>query len=142
MKLSTKGRYGLRAMLELALNASENEVTISKISKNQEISENYLEQILITLKKVGLVKSTKGYRGGFLLAKHPNDITVGEILIALEGSFAIVECTNKSSLSTCTRVDLCATKLVWEQINNCINSVIFSITLKDLVDNHNKLVSI
>lgn len=140
MKLSTKGRYGVKAMLDLALHANEGHISLKSIAERQSLSENYLEQLFASLKKAGLVKSLRGSQGGYSLAAEPATITVGAILRALEGSLAPVECVVEEG-EGCCRAEECVTKYVWEKIRDSINSVVDSITLLDLVDQHEKIRS-
>ncbi len=138
MKLSTKGRYGVKAMLDLAIHNSEGQIALKNIAERQEISENYLEQLFATLRKAGLVKSIRGAQGGYILAYEPQSITVGSILRALEGSLAPVDCVIENDPVKCCRADLCVTKIIWEKIRDRVNEVVDSITLKDLVDDYIK----
>ena len=118
MKLSTKGRYGLRAIIDLARYSEEEPVSINNISIRQDISERYLEQLVALLKKAGLVKSIRGATGGYVLAKRAEEISVGDVLRALEGSLAS---------------DGCVTKYVWQKINDSINKTVDEIMLDELV---------
>ena len=112
MRISTKGRYGVRAALELSLNYGTGPVMVRQIAKNQGISERYLEQILNTLRTTQIVKSTRGAKGGYELAKQPSEITVGDVLKALEGPFDIVPCTSNND---CERLPQCAACPVWKK---------------------------
>lgn len=134
MKLSTKGRYGLRAMIDLAIYSKEQQVSIKSISERQEISENYLERIIAVLKKSGYVKSTRGAQGGYSLAVEPADISVGDILRALEGDLNPVDCTTVNEQKECSESGLCVTKFVWKKISDSINEVVNGITLQDMVE--------
>lgn len=136
MKLSTKGRYGLRAMVDLVLNSQEANISLKSISERQGISMNYLEQIISVLKKSGYVKSVRGARGGYSLAKLPEDISVGDILRALEGNLNPVDCALVNENKACDDVDCCITKVVWKKISDSINEVVNNISLQDLVDGH------
>ena len=136
MKLSTKGRYGLKAMFQLALYKSEGPISLKTIASKQNISEQYLEQIFSSLKKSGLVKSVRGAQGGYLLGKEPKDITVGDILIVLEGPVSLSDCVLDEDV--CENSGKCVTKVVWEKIKKGIDDVINSITLQDMIDDHNK----
>lgn len=136
MKLSTKGRYGLKAMFQLALYKSEGPIPLKNIASKQNISEQYLEQIFSSLKKSGLVKSVRGAQGGYLLGKEPKDITVGDILIVLEGPVSISECIIDEDI--CENSGICVTKVVWERLKKGIEDVINSITLQDMIDDYNK----
>jgi Rrf2 family protein len=131
MKISTKGRYGLRAMIDLAMNSEGESITLKSIADRQGISETYLEQLIPSLRKAGLVKSVRGAQGGYLLAKEPKDISVGQILRALEGSMAPVACVEDHSL--CDGNNACVSRIVWERIQQGINNAIDSISLLDLI---------
>ena len=139
MRISTKGRYGLRAMVDLAIHYSEGQITLSSIAERQEISESYLEQLLNTLKKAGLVNSTRGHQGGYILTKDPGEITLFSIVEVLEGTLAPVHCIEKFQTLECKRKDICVTKGVWEKVRNSICNVLEEITLKELVDEQLKL---
>lgn len=132
MKVSTKGRYALRLMLDLALNQTGEPVSLKDISKRQGISDKYLEQIISVLNKAGYVKSVRGPQGGYSLTKQPEEYTVGMILRLTEGSLAPVACVEEEG--TCEKVSSCATILVWKKINEAINEVVDHMTLADLVD--------
>ena len=133
MKISTKGRYALRLMLDLALNDSEKPTRIKEISSRQGISDKYLEQIIAILNKARYVRSIRGPQGGYLLTKKPEEYTVGMILRLTEGSMAPVDCVDEE-LGSCSRMDNCATAVVWKKLNDAISDVIDNITLADLVD--------
>lgn len=134
MKLSTKGRYGLRAMVDLALNSTDQKVTIKSISERQGISENYLEQIIALLKKAGYVTSSRGAQGGYRLSRAPLDISIGEILRALEGNLNPVDCTLTNDDKECSQKNLCVTKFVWKRISDSINEAVDGISLQDMVN--------
>ncbi len=138
MKISTKGRYALCLMLDLALHNTGEYITIKSISARQEISDKYLEQIITQLSKAGYVKSIRGAQGGYRLAKAPEEYTVGMILRLIEGSLAPVACLDDDP-NLCTRSSQCATLDVWKQLNDAINNVVDNITLADLVDKQNSL---
>ncbi len=138
MKLTTKGRYGIKAMIDLALQGSEEPVSLKSIAERQNLSENYLEQLFAVLKKSGLVKSVRGAQGGYLLAGNPADITIGSILRSLEGSLAPVDCVLEEDPVKCDKSDSCITKFVWEKIRDSVNSVVDSITLADLIAEYKK----
>lgn len=140
MKLSTKGRYGLKAMFELALHYGEGPIPLKNIAEQQLIPENYLEQLISVLRKENMVDSVRGAQGGYMLAKEPVKITVGQILRALEGTIAPAECVIDDDKSYCSRDEYCVTKTVWERIRDSINNVVDSITLQDMVDDHNKII--
>ena len=132
MKVSTKGRYALRLMLDLAVNQTGEPVSLKDISKRQGISDKYLEQIISVLNKAGYVKSVRGPQGGYSLTKQPEEYTVGMILRLTEGSLAPVACVEEEG--ACEKVSSCATILVWKRINEAINDVVDHMTLADLVD--------
>jgi Rrf2 family protein len=136
MKLSTKGRYATRAMLDLALHFGEGPILVKDISRRQEVSDRYLEQILTPLKASGLLRAFRGSRGGFALAKEPSEIKLIEIVQIVEGSTAPVDCVDDAQI--CTRSESCVTRDVWIELKNAIDHVLDSITLQDLVDRHNK----
>lgn len=139
MKISTKGRYALRLMLDLALNNTGEYITIKSIAGRQEISEKYLEQIISVLNKAGYVKSVRGAQGGYKLAKEPTEYTVGMILRLTEGSIAPVECLDDDS-EECARSSNCVTKEVWIELYDAIRNVVDRITLQDLVDRQRNMV--
>lgn len=134
MKLSTKGRYGLKAMFELALHYGEGPLALRNIAESQNISEHYLEQLIAVLRKNGLAISVRGAQGGYLLSDDPKNITVGDVIRALEGDIAPSECVLDENTGKCIKEDYCVTKNVWIKIRNSINDVIDSITLQDMVD--------
>lgn len=133
MKISTKGRYALRLMLDLALNNTGEPVRIKDIASRQEISDKYLEQIISVLNKAGYVKSLRGPQGGYKLARDPKDYTVGMILRLTEGSLAPVACL-EDEVNLCSRQDECATLILWEKLYDAIKDVVDGYTLADLVD--------
>lgn len=133
MKISTKGRYALRLMLDLALNNTGAAVSLKDIAKRQSISDKYLEQIISILNKAGYVRSVRGAQGGYMLRKEPEEYTVGMILRLTEGTLAPVGCVGDEA-EECEREDLCVTYIVWKKINDAINGVVDNITLQDLVD--------
>ncbi|GFZ31502.1 transcriptional regulator [Clostridium zeae] len=134
MKLSTKGRYGVKAMVDLAINYGEAPVSIKTISERQSISEYYLEQLFSPLRKAKLIKSIRGAQGGYVLNKEPKDITVANIMDVLEGPIEIAECVDGTA---CDNVDCCATTLLWKKIKNSIDDVMESVTLQDIVNDYN-----
>ena len=133
MKLSTKGRYGLRAMIDLARYSEKEPVSISSIAMRQDISERYLEQLVGLLKKAGLVRSIRGATGGYVLTKSAGEISVGDVLRALEGSLEPVRCAAFYSEEGCMASDGCVTKYVWQKINDSINEAVDKMMLDELV---------
>ncbi|SHI66396.1 transcriptional regulator, BadM/Rrf2 family [Clostridium amylolyticum] len=136
MKLSTKGRYGVKAMVDLAIHYDETPVSIKSISERQNISEYYLEQLFSPLRRAKLIRSVRGAQGGYFLNKSPKDITVAEIMEILEGPIEISECVDGVP---CTNVDCCATRLLWKKIKDSIDDVMQSVTLQDIIDDYNRL---
>ncbi|MGL4343688.1 MAG: RrF2 family transcriptional regulator [Cellulosilyticaceae bacterium] len=139
MKLSTKGRYGLQVMIDLGVHAKENHISLKSIAGRLDISENYLEQLVARLKKHKLVGSKRGAQGGYFLAKDPLEISVGDILRALEGSLAPTDCTCEGKDYYCAHDGHCVTKTVWERIRDGINHVVDSMSLQDLIDDYEQL---
>lgn len=135
MNLSTKGRYAVRAMLDLALQPTDGPTLIKDISKRQEISDLYLEQLFNRLKTVGLLRSIRGPKGGFMLSKPAAEIKLLDILLAMEGPIALVDCVDNASL--CTRADACVTRDVWAEMKKAMAKVLESTTLQDLVKRAN-----
>ena len=133
MKISTKGRYALRLMLDLALNNNGEPVRIKDIAARQEISDKYLEQIISTLNKAGYVKSIRGPQGGYLLTREPKKYTVGMILRLTEGSLAPVACL-EDEVNSCPRQESCATLRLWQMLDKAIGDVVDGVTLEDLVE--------
>ncbi|MDD3402660.1 MAG: Rrf2 family transcriptional regulator [Hespellia sp.] len=133
MKLSTKGRYGLRALIDLAQYYESDPVSITSIAARQGISERYLEQLMAMLKKAGLIKSIRGAGGGYVLNKDPKDISVGDVLRALEGNLEPVECGGLHPEEGCSSSGECVTKYVWQRINDSINKTVDEIKLDQLV---------
>lgn len=134
MKVSTKGRYGLRLMLDLALNVEGNEkVALKQVAQRQGISEKYLWNIASRLKGAGLINAVPGLNGGYTLSRAPEDISLAEILDALEGGLFLVPCVGKSS---CARNDSCAVQSVWVDLNSKVNSYMESVKLSDIMDKH------
>ena len=132
MKLSTRGRYGLRALIDLAVNSETESVSISSIALRQGISEAYLEQLMAKLKKAGLVVSMRGAQGGYKLARPAEQISVGDILRALEGNLDAVQCAGLSE-EGCQGAQLCVSKYVWQRINESIARTVDEIKLDTLV---------
>lgn len=132
MKISTKGRYALRLMVDIAINGEEKNVSLKEISERQDVSVKYLEQIICMLKKADFVKSERGTNGGYKLTKDPKDYTVGMILRLTEGHLAPAPCNENKDC--CKRFGKCATSMVWAKINDAVNDVVDNITLDELVE--------
>ena len=139
MKISTKGRYALRLMLDLALHNTGEPVRIKEIAARQEISEKYLEQIISTLNKAGYVKSVRGPQGGYCLTRQPEQYTVGMILRLTEGSLAPVACLD-GEVNTCTRQEGCVTLRLWKMLDDAISDVVDKVTLADMEGWQNEML--
>lgn len=133
MKISTKGRYAVRVMLDLAMNNTGECIKVKEIAGRQSLSEKYLEQIIAILNKAGYVKSVRGAQGGYRLAKDPKEYTVGMILRLTEGSLAPVACLDAGA-DECERCDTCETLEVWNELYEAVNNVVDNITIADLVE--------
>ena len=140
MKISTRGRYAVRVMLDLAINNTGEYVKVKQIAARQNISEKYLEQIIALLNKAGYVISTRGAQGGYRLAREPEYYTVGMILRQTEGSLAPVACLEEGDTVPCERCDTCETLEVWKALRDAINGVVDHVTLADLVARHEELM--
>ena len=138
VKLSTKGRYGLRALIDLAQYGEKEAVSIQSISARQQISDSYLEQLVRKLKKAGLVTSLRGAQGGYRLAKPAEEISVGDVLRALEGSIEAVSCQEGENPS-CVGKDLCVARYVWQKVNKSIQETVDSIMISQLVEESRRI---
>ncbi len=136
MRFSTKGCYGARAMLDLALNFANDPILLKDIARRQEVSEKYLEHLVSALRKRGLVRSIRGARGGYLLAKPPSEIRLSEIMEIMEGSMAPVDCVDDPRV--CHRANLCVTRDIWAKVKEAIDNILESITLQDMVEEQKK----
>lgn len=132
MKISSKGRYAVRIMLDIAKAESGQYSKVREVAKRQEITEKYLEQIMSTLNKGGFVKSSRGAKGGYMLMEPPENYTIGMILRLVEGSLKTVECIDENDCK-CLKYDTCETLEVWEQLDRAISNVIDNITIADLL---------
>lgn len=136
MKVSTKGRYGLRAMIDLALYSKNDLVPLASIAERQDISKSYLEQVFSALRKAGLVKSIKGAQGGYVLSSEAEDITVGMILRALEGDLSVVPADDTTDIN---RIESYIRDKIWNELDERVFSYIDEITLKDIIDDYLKM---
>ncbi|MDY6951647.1 MAG: Rrf2 family transcriptional regulator [Thermodesulfobacteriota bacterium] len=136
MKLSTRSRYGTRMMLDLARHYGERPVQISDIARRQGISVKYLEQLIIPLKKAEYIRSVRGPKGGHMLAKPPDDVTVGEIVRLLEGGISLSDCIDNPDL--CDRSETCVTRDIWEVATTAMYDKLDAITLTDLLKKEEK----
>ena len=134
MKISTKGRYALRLLLDLAEHRGDGYVALKDVAQRQNISKKYLEQIVPVLTKSGVLLTNRGYQGGYMLAGTPDKYTVGMILRLTEGSLAPVACLDCDPIG-CDRSDNCATLAVWQGLYKVINEYLDSVTLQDILDN-------
>jgi len=137
MKLSTRSRYGIHAMYDLALKVDCGPQPIKAIAERQGIPEAYLEQLIAVLKKEKLVTSTRGAQGGYVLARRPEEITVGDVLRALEGGLNLVDCLLEED--TCGKTCACPSRIVWMKIRDGLNSIVDGITLRDMVNDYERL---
>lgn len=140
MKLSTRCRYGIHAMFDLAQNVGNGPQAIRAIADRQIVPEQYLEQIIGLLRREGYVNSVRGAQGGYVLARPPGDITIGGLIRLLEGPVMMADCLIDAD--SCIRSGQCPSRVVWERLTNCINAVIDSITLQDMLEDHKRLSEI
>ena len=133
MKISTRGQYGVRAMIELSRAFGAGPVSIKAIAEQQGLSHSYLEQLLAPLRRAGLVRSVRGPEGGYYLASAPEAITVGDVLRVLEGPLAPVECVEDGEGGLCAQEAGCPARRVWMMIRNAVTDVVDSVTLQDLM---------
>lgn len=131
MKLSTKSRYGLKACYELAQRKSEGAIPLSNLVDSTGTTLSYLEQIMLLLRKNDIISAERGAQGGYYLAREPKDISVGEILRALEDGLRIIECVG----TECLDKDLCPTHTVWQRMYDALNNMLDNFTLQDMIDN-------
>ena len=136
MKLSTRTRYAVRAIIELAQNDSNKPLQLKIIAERQDISVKYLEQLMAVLRSAGFVRSIRGSKGGYVLAKAPNEIKLNDVMHRLEGTVAMVECVENDDY--CSRSADCAARYLWIQVEQAIDKVLGAITLQDLVDKANE----
>lgn len=136
MKLSTKSRYGLRALFDIAYNSGNLPAQIQDISRRQDISPRYLEQIFQGLKRFGILKSKRGPQGGYFLTRSPEEITVKDVILATEGGMTLVDCVagKRKKKSACTFEGCCVTQTIWEEATNRLNEYFATLTLKTLCE--------
>ena len=133
MKISTKGRYALRMLIDLASNSEDGFISLKDIAERQGISKKYLEQIVPMLNKSGILRTNRGNKGGYMLAKAPNELTVGDLLRSTEGNLAPVACLEYEP-NNCPRKDECATLYIWEGLYKVVNDYLNNITIQDIID--------
>ena len=136
MKLSTRSRYGVRALLELAINYNKGPLQIKVIAEREKISNKYLEQLVSVLKTSGLVLSVRGPKGGYVLARPPEEINLSDVFVVLEGPLTTFDCLVDKSY--CTRCGDCLTKNIWLKMQEAINGVLTAITLRDMANDAEK----
>ena len=134
MKLSTKGRYGVRLMLDIALNCADGPVCLRDISKRQGITEKYLWHLINPLKSAGVIESVRGAHGGYILARPLSEISIKEIVRSLEGPLSLVDCVEKPG--SCAKAKSCVARDVWVEVAEKISQTLEAVTLKDIVENH------
>lgn len=139
MKLSTRGRYGVRAMVDLAIHYGKTPVSIKCISERQGISESYLEQLFSPLRKAKLIKSIRGAQGGYVLSREPKNITASDIIEVLEGPIEISSCVDEGVCNS-KNYDCCSTRLLWSKIKTSIEEIMQSVTLQDLTDDYKRMI--
>lgn len=135
MKISTRTRYGLKAMVDLAAQYGGDPIAVSALAQMQGISEAYLEQLIAALKRAGLLTGIRGAQGGYMLARAPEEITVGEVLRALEGTTAVLECVDRT-VSDCENACSCSARPLWLKLQSKIDGVLNDTTIKDLADDY------
>ena len=132
MNISTKGRYGLRAIMDIAIYGGDRPVALSAIAQRQHLSEGYLEQLMLPMKKAGLIASARGAQGGYYLSRPASDITAGDVFRALEGPLAVVSCVGESSDSDCEWRNSCGCAYIWSEVQQAISNVLEKYSLSDL----------
>ena len=139
MKLSTRGRYGIHTMYDLALNANGGPQSIKAIAGREGMPEAYLEQLIAVLKRAKLVTSTRGAQGGYVLARKPSEITVGDVLRALEGGLSLVDCLDEEE--ACGKSCACPSRIVWMKLRDGLNAIVDGITLRDMTEDYKRLTA-
>jgi Rrf2 family cysteine metabolism transcriptional repressor len=138
MKLSTKGKYGVRAVFEIARHYGNGPISIKEIAERQGISFSYLEQILHKLGKAGLIESVRGPAGGYLLARKPTELTIGDIVRVLEGPIALSHCLEPGETADCYQADDCVARMVWAKVGAKIEEALDSISFDDLLQQNQR----
>lgn len=140
MRLSTKGRYGVRAMFDLALHYGEGAIALKSVAQREHISEKYLEHLFASLKKAGLIHSVRGAQGGYRLARAPEEITLGDIIRVLEGPVAPTECViDGKGSEKCDRTSECVMRVIWCRVRDDINAILDGVTLAQVVEEQRKM---
>lgn len=138
MKLSTKGEYASRAMLELALHYPGGPLHIRDISSAQDIPERFLEQILLALKRAGYLRSRKGPHGGYYLAHAPSDISVADVIRTMDGPLAPIDCVSVTAHEYCPRENFCGLKWLWKEVRDCVAEILEGTTFEELAERTKK----
>lgn len=136
MIMSTRSRYGLKAMFDLALNYGSGPVALKSVAERQKLPEQYLEQIVIGLRKAKLLQGVRGAQGGYVLSRPPDEITVGDIIRALESTVAPTDCISNEGDIQCEHINFCPSRAVWVKIGDSINTVMDSITLENMINDY------
>ena len=131
MRISTKGRYGLRTLMDIAMHQNNGAVTLNEVAKRQEISVKYLWQVINPLKTAGLLSVKRGAKGGYVLARRPEEISMLQVVNILEGPLSLVECLTHED--ACNQIDTCVARSVWQEVNGAVAKVLGSITLADVL---------
>lgn len=136
MKLTTKGNYAISAILDLAINSKGEHISLSQIAARLDLSENYLRQLFMDMRKAGLIDSVRGVAGGYFLSIHPEQISILNIIEAVEGDIYIVKCLDSECIDECDRIAQCSTRTIWERLNESIRSKLEVLTLQELIDEY------
>ena len=139
MKLSTKSRYGLRAVIEIAKTYGSSPAKRKNVAANQGISDSYLENILIVLKNNRIIETTRGVNGGYVLSRSPREITVLDVVNSLEGPLDLVDCVTSGSV--CAKTETCATRTIWKEVADAWKAILGAITLQDVIEREERLYS-
>jgi len=132
VRLSTRGHYGLKAMFDLAWRYGEGPIPLNSVAERQHISEPYLEQLIAVLRRAELVKGVRGAQGGYVLARPPGEIKAGDVIRALEGPLAPLQCVDDSRVAACDEADYCISRMVWARVRDAIAGVLDSLSLADM----------
>jgi len=137
MKLTTKGNYAISAILDLSINSNGGHISLKEIASRLDLSENYLRQLFMDMRKVGLIDSVRGVGGGYFLNIHPEQISVLQIIEAVEGDIIIVKCLEGECEDECDRIAQCSTRTIWGRLNESIRTKLKNLTLQELIDEYN-----
>lgn len=137
MKLTTKGNYAISAILDLGINSQGGHISLREIASRLDLSENYLRQLFMDMRKAGLIDSVRGVGGGYFLSVHPEQISILAIIEAVEGNIVIVKCLDGECEDECDRISQCSTRTTWERLNESIRTKLKNLTLQELIDEYN-----